>query len=198
MTRPSQRISDFPSWPRMSSRTRSVPAPRWRWCRSTGAGSRSDRSRRSRSKTVTGESPKSRSWKPIKATVHQADPDPDVPRCFLDLKRTKEMVRGLGHALPVGLEFEGESRPASQDEAAEKEGRSPVPPGPSRASGPQRPGQPRVRRGIRPDGASGGLGTELLRGRATGLPGRRPAGELDDPASALSLHSRRSSTSCMP
>ena len=37
--------------------------------------------------------------------VHQADPDPDVPRCFLDLKRTKEMVRGLGHALPVGLEF---------------------------------------------------------------------------------------------
>ena len=41
--------------------------------------------------------------------VHQADPDPDVPRCFLDLKRTKEMVRGLGHALPVGLEFEGES-----------------------------------------------------------------------------------------
>jgi hypothetical protein len=28
--------------------------------------------------------------------VHHADPDPDVPRCFLDLKRTKEMVRGKG------------------------------------------------------------------------------------------------------
>jgi hypothetical protein len=39
--------------------------------------------------------------------VQEADPDPDVPRCFLDLKRTKEMVRGLGHSLPVGLEFEG-------------------------------------------------------------------------------------------
>ena len=28
--------------------------------------------------------------------AHQADPDPDVPRCFLDLKRTQEMVCGLG------------------------------------------------------------------------------------------------------
>ncbi len=52
--------------------------------------------------------------------VHEADPDPHVPRCFLDLKRTKEMVRGLGHALPVGLEFEGESRTGKQDEATEK------------------------------------------------------------------------------
>ena len=43
--------------------------------------------------------------------VHQADPDPDVPRCFLDLKRTKEMVRGLGHTLPVGLEFQSAKRP---------------------------------------------------------------------------------------
>ena len=52
--------------------------------------------------------------------VSQADPDPDVPRCFLDLKRTKERVRGLGHALPVGLEFEGENRTGTPDEAAEK------------------------------------------------------------------------------
>ena len=52
--------------------------------------------------------------------VHQADPDPDVPRCFLDLKRTKEMVRGLGHTLPVGLEFEAENQTGKQDEAAEK------------------------------------------------------------------------------
>jgi hypothetical protein len=26
--------------------------------------------------------------------VHHADPDPDVPRCFLDLMRTMELVRG--------------------------------------------------------------------------------------------------------
>jgi len=38
--------------------------------------------------------------------VYADDPDPDVPRCFLDLKRTAEVVRGLGHALPVGLVFE--------------------------------------------------------------------------------------------
>jgi hypothetical protein len=35
-----------------------------------------------------------------RSEVHQADPDPEVPRCFLDLKRTKEMVRGLGHDYP--------------------------------------------------------------------------------------------------
>ena len=53
--------------------------------------------------------------------VHQADPDPDVPRCFLDLKRTKEMVRGLGHGLPIGLEFEGRNaRRREQDEAPER------------------------------------------------------------------------------
>jgi len=51
--------------------------------------------------------------------VHQADPDPHVPQCFLDLKRTKEMVRGLGHSLPVGLEFGVEKQTSKQDEAAE-------------------------------------------------------------------------------
>ena len=55
------------------------------------------------------------------STVHQADPDPDVPRCFLDLKRTKEMVRGLGHALPVGLEFECESGVEARAESSEDE-----------------------------------------------------------------------------
>jgi hypothetical protein len=64
--------------------------------------------------------------------VHQADPDPDVPRCFLDLKRTKEMVRGLGHALPVGLEFEAANRAETPGPAQEK-GRSRKP----------RPGRPR-------------------------------------------------------
>jgi hypothetical protein len=52
--------------------------------------------------------------------VHQVDPDPHVPRCFLDLKRTKEMVRGLGHPLPVGLEFEVEKQPSKPEEAVEK------------------------------------------------------------------------------
>jgi hypothetical protein len=37
--------------------------------------------------------------------THATDPDPDVPRCFLDLKRTAKMVRGMGHPLPAGLDF---------------------------------------------------------------------------------------------
>jgi hypothetical protein len=65
--------------------------------------------------------------------VHQADPDPDVPRCFLDLKRTKEMVRGLGHALPVGLEFEVANRPETPEVAKER--------GRSRKPRPGRPGR---------------------------------------------------------
>ncbi len=67
------------------------------------------------------------------SAVHQADPDPDVPRCFLDLKRTKEMVRGLGHALPVGLEFAGEKPTPTPDAAAEPGGgRKPRPGRPER------------------------------------------------------------------
>jgi len=45
--------------------------------------------------------------------IHATDPDPDGPRCLLDLKRTATMVRGLGHALPAGLDFEGEADNAS-------------------------------------------------------------------------------------
>jgi hypothetical protein len=52
--------------------------------------------------------------------VQQADPDPHVPRCFLDLKRTKEMIRGLGHALPVGLEFGAENPTGEQDDETKK------------------------------------------------------------------------------
>ena len=91
------------------------------------------------------------------SAVHHADPDPDVPRCFLDLKRTQEMVRGLGHDLPVGLEFGAENRDQGQDERTPKgQDRRP------------RPGRPKrlVRsvlasrrcRRLRPDRASGGLG----------------------------------------
>jgi hypothetical protein len=67
--------------------------------------------------------------------VHQADPDPDVPRCFLDLKRTMEVVRGLGHALPVGLSFEGET----QAEEPEQKPDAPKTTGRSRAARPGRP-----------------------------------------------------------
>lgn len=52
--------------------------------------------------------------------VHEADPDPHVPRCFLDLKRTKQMLRGLGHTLPVGLDFGGENKTRKADEAPGK------------------------------------------------------------------------------
>lgn len=68
-----------------------------------------------------------------RSRVYQADPDPHVPRCFLDLKRTMEVVRGLGHALPVGLSFEGEAR------EPEPERDEPKTPGRSRAARPGRP-----------------------------------------------------------
>jgi len=61
--------------------------------------------------------------------VHETDPDADVPRCFLDLKRTKEVVRGLGHPLPVGLEFEDQCRTRKQQESKEKERRRKPRPG---------------------------------------------------------------------
>jgi hypothetical protein len=67
--------------------------------------------------------------------VHQTDPDPDVPRCFLDLKRTMEVVRGLGHTLPVGLSFEGQTQaqePEPNQDAAPR-------PGASRTARPGRP-----------------------------------------------------------
>jgi hypothetical protein len=63
------------------------------------------------------------------SAVHQADPDPDVPRCFLDLKRTKEMVRGLGHALPVGVEFGVEKQTHKPNNAGQKCGKRPSRPG---------------------------------------------------------------------
>jgi hypothetical protein len=53
--------------------------------------------------------------------VHQADPDPHVPRCFLDLKRTIETVRGLGHAVPVGLEFGDEDKTQKPKKRAEED-----------------------------------------------------------------------------
>ena len=67
--------------------------------------------------------------------VHQDDPDPDVPRCFLDLQRTLEVVRGLGHTLPVGLSFDD-----SQAEAPNPQ-REPKAPSTARSRA-TRPGRP--------------------------------------------------------
>lgn len=67
--------------------------------------------------------------------VRPTDPDPDVPRCFLDLKRTIEVVRGLGHALPVGLCFEEES-PSPEPEQPQE---SPQGTGDTRSARPGRP-----------------------------------------------------------
>ena len=72
------------------------------------------------------ESKRSGHWRESKVSVletyqseaHPADADPDVPRCFLDLKRTSTLVRGLGHALPVGLEFAGAGTTPTRGEPA--------------------------------------------------------------------------------
>jgi hypothetical protein len=56
-----------------------------------------------------------------RSEVHQADPDPHLPLCFLDLKRAMEKVGDLGHALPVGLEFAGQTPPSGPDRASEEE-----------------------------------------------------------------------------
>jgi hypothetical protein len=63
--------------------------------------------------------------------VSPVDPDPDVPRCFLDLAATARMVRGLGHGVPVGLEFEGAGPTPTPNE--------PAPPGRDRQARPGRP-----------------------------------------------------------
>jgi hypothetical protein len=56
--------------------------------------------------------------------THETDPDPDVPGCFLDLKRSAEVVRGLGHTLPTGLEFDDAGpSPPSQDKPEERRAR---------------------------------------------------------------------------
>jgi hypothetical protein len=57
------------------------------------------------------------------STVQETDPDPHVPRCFLDLKRTMEVVRGLGHAVPQGLSFEAEGQ-AQKPKRKPAQGRS--------------------------------------------------------------------------
>jgi hypothetical protein len=84
-------------------------------------------------------SERSRHWRESKvavletyaSAVSETDPDPDVPRCFLDLTQTARLVRGLGHALPSGLEGDD----AGPDAAADP----PHEPGRDRAARPGRP-----------------------------------------------------------
>ncbi len=73
--------------------------------------------------------------------VYQTDPDPDVPRCFLDLKRTMEVVRGLGHTLPAGLSFEGQTQAQESEPNPESEPKrdAATTTSPSRTARPGRP-----------------------------------------------------------
>jgi hypothetical protein len=60
------------------------------------------------------------------STVSAADPDPDVPRCFLEVTDTARLVRGLGHALPTGLEgpaAEAGPPPSTEAERVSRPGR---------------------------------------------------------------------------
>lgn len=65
--------------------------------------------------------------------TNQADPDPDVPRCFFDLKPTVTRVRGLGQAAPKDLEFEVDTTdPAVKQAASNRSTRKPRPSRPQR------------------------------------------------------------------
>jgi len=83
--------------------------------------------------------PRSGHWRESKVAVLEtsrsdvtpADPDPDVPRCFLDLAQTTRLVRGLGHPLPVGLGSEEAGSTATRD--------APAPTGRDRKARPGRP-----------------------------------------------------------
>jgi hypothetical protein len=60
------------------------------------------------------------------SAVSDVDPDPDVPRCFLDLNETLKLVRGMGHAA-VGVDVSAlattESVAAAEPERPSRPGR---------------------------------------------------------------------------
>jgi hypothetical protein len=60
------------------------------------------------------------------SAVSDVDPDPDVPRCFLDLNGTLKLVRGMGHAA-VGVDVSAlvaaESTAAAQPDQPSRPGR---------------------------------------------------------------------------
>jgi hypothetical protein len=65
----------------------------------------------------------------LASDVHEVDPDPDLPRCFLDAARTLKMVREIGHV-------------AAGTEVALPEVVTGVDPPPGQAKAPSRPGRP--------------------------------------------------------
>jgi hypothetical protein len=103
-----------------------------------------------RSDPATSDAPgPARHWRESKVAVletylsaqFEQDPDPDVPRCFLDLGRTARLVRGLGHALPTGLpELSAEAKAETETETeTEAEAETSCVEGSRRA---ERPGRP--------------------------------------------------------
>ncbi len=96
-----------------------------------------------RPSSSTADAKQSSHWRESKTAVletylgqtHATDPDPDVPRCFLDLQRTAKTVRGMGHPLPAGLDFQGEGEDAGASPRPKRAGRR----GPARS---RRPGRP--------------------------------------------------------
>ena len=74
-----------------------------------------------------------RCWRDLSRRDDESDPDPDVRRFFLELKRTAEMIRGMGHPLPAGLDLPAEAR-RRRDAPGERRGRTPRK---------QRPGRPK-------------------------------------------------------
>lgn len=75
------------------------------------------------------------------SAVHAADPDPDLPRCFLDAARTLEMTRAIGHVAggteaPAVAVNTGAGPPGTEGETMAT-GADP-PPRPSRPGRPER------------------------------------------------------------
>ena len=60
------------------------------------------------------------------SAVSHVDPDPDVPRCFLDLNGTLKLVRGMGHAavgVDVSAHVAAESAQAAEPDRPSRPGR---------------------------------------------------------------------------
>jgi hypothetical protein len=75
----------------------------------------------------------------LASEVHTTDPDPDLPRCFLDAARTLEMAREVGH-VASGTEVVIPGVAAEAESAAEGAGTAAS--GADRSPRPSRPGRP--------------------------------------------------------
>jgi len=75
----------------------------------------------------------------LASEVHARDPDPDLPRCFLDAARTLNMAREIGH-VASGTEVITPDVAIETEPAAE--GRGPLASGTNSSPRPSRPGRP--------------------------------------------------------